>query len=103
MWLNRLLLDFVFLGNYSWLNRVYDVLPTILYIIMGLVGGAGGVYAIILGINLAKADSEDQRKNAVTRLRNTIIGVIVLLVCVLFINLLLPIILQAALPTEPKV
>ena len=30
---------------------------------LSVVGGAGTIYAIILGVNLAKADSEDARKN----------------------------------------
>lgn len=89
-----------YLGNYAWLNDVYDVLPTILYIMLALVGGAGMVYSIILGINLARADSDDARKKAIERLRNTIIGVAILLLLVVFINLLLPLILQAALPKE---
>jgi len=87
-----------FLGSYAWLNDVYEVLPPILYAILALVGGAGSVYAIILGINLAKSESEDARKKAVERIKNTLIGVAVLLILVLFINLLLPVILNAALP-----
>lgn len=101
--LSKLALNFVFLGGYAWLNEVYDVLPAILYAILGVVGAAGGIYAIILGVNLAKADSDDSRKSAANRLKNTLIGVAVLLVLILFINLLLPMILKAVLPTAPKV
>lgn len=92
------LLNYTFLYPYSWLNDVYRILPPILYAILALLGGAGAVYSIILGINLAKSESEDARKNAITRIKNTIIGVAVLLFLVLFINILLPIILKAALP-----
>lgn len=92
------LIPYRFLGSYAWLNDVYDVLPYILYAILALVGGAGAVYAIILGINLAKSESEDARKKATERIKNTLIGVAVLLILVLFINLLLPVILNAALP-----
>lgn len=101
MFRSLFLLAYKFLGNYAWLNQVYDVLPPILYAILGCVGGAGTVYAIILGVNLAKADSDDTRKNAANRLKNTIIGVAILLVLVLIINLLLPMTLKAFLPTEP--
>ena len=86
-----------FLGDYAWLNDVYDTLPTILYCILALVGGAGAVYSVILGINLAKSESEDARKKAISRLVNTLTGVAVLLFLVLFVNILLPIILKAAL------
>lgn len=89
---------FTYKGEYAWLNDVYDTLPIILYLMLALIGGAGVVYSIILGVNLARADSEDSRKKAVERLRNTIIGVAVLLFLVLFINELLPLILKALLP-----
>lgn len=94
------LLDYTFTGNLAWLQDVYSTLPNILYAILALVGGAGTVYAIILGINLAKSESDDKRKAASTRLKNTIIGVAVLLVLVLFINLALPEILVAAYPDQ---
>lgn len=84
----------LFLGGYSWLNDVYDVLPNILWIILAAVGGAGIVYSIILGINLAKSDSDDKRKTASTRLKNTIIGIAVLVVLVLVINFLIPLVIS---------
>ena len=73
-------------------------MPDILWCILALIGGAGCVYAIILGVNLAKAESEDKRKNASTRLKNTLIGVAVILFLVLFINVLLPYILRGIWP-----
>lgn len=94
------LLDYVFSGNLAWLEDVYNTLPSILYAILAVIGGAGTVYAIILGINLAKSESDDKRKAASSRLKNTVIGVAVLLVLVLFINLALPEILYAAYPNE---
>ena len=94
-----LLAAYEYLGELAWLNDVYKTLPGILYAILALVGGAGTVYAIILGVNLAKSDSDDKRKTASTRLKNTIIGVIVLLILVLFINLFLPMILKALYPS----
>ncbi len=94
------LLSYVYEGNLAWLEDVYNTLPNILYAILAVVGGAGTVYAIILGVNLAKSESDDKRKTASTRLKNTLIGVAVLLVLVLFINLLLPEILHAAYPNE---
>lgn len=97
-YLSNLLVNYTFLGGYSWLNEVYKTLPIILYCILAVAGGAGAVYAIILGINLAKSESDDARKKAADRLRNTIIGVAVLLVLVIFINEILPLILYAALP-----
>lgn len=96
--LSNLLVKYTFLGGYSWLNEVYKTMPIILYCILAIAGGAGAVYAVILGINLAKADSDDTRKKSADRLKNTIIGVAVLLVLIVFINEILPLILAAALP-----
>ena len=85
-----------FIGNLAWLEEVYATLPSILYGILAVVGGAGAVYSIVLGVNLAKSENAEKRKQALFRLRNTLIGVGVLLVLVLFINLALPPILNAA-------
>ena len=94
------LLDYKFIGNLSWLADVYTTLPPILYTILAIVGGAGAVYSIVLGVNLAKSENEEKRKQALLRLRNTLVGVAVLLVLVLFVNLALPPILKAAFPKD---
>ena len=62
-------LNYYYLGSLSWLNELYNTLPLILYTIIAVVGGAGAVYAIILGINLAKSESDDARKTAQNRIR----------------------------------
>lgn len=90
--------DYIYTGGLSWLNDVFDVLPPILYTILAIVGGAGSVYAIFLGVNLAKSENDEKRKQAANRMKNTIIGVVVLLVLVLFITLAIPEILKAAYP-----
>lgn len=95
-----LLNGYQFTGQFSWLQDVYKTLPPILYTILAVVGGAGSVYAIVLGVNLAKSENDEKRKTAVARLRNTLIGVGILLILVLFINLALPPILHAAFPNE---
>lgn len=92
------LLNYTYYGDLSWLQDVYKVLPPILYTILAVIGGAGSVYAIILGVNLAKSETEDKRKAAATRMKNTIFGVAILLILVLFINLAIPEILHAVYP-----
>ena len=92
------LLGYYYGGGFAWLEDVYNVLPPILYSILAVVGAAGTVYSIVLGVNLAKSENDEKRKAAISRLRNTIIGVGVLLVLVLFINLGIPAILHAAFP-----
>ncbi len=95
-----LLNAYQFIGQMAWLQDVYATLPPILYSILAVVGGAGSVYSIVLGVNLAKSENDEKRKTAIARLRNTLIGVGILLVLVLFINLALPPILHAAFPNE---
>lgn len=92
------LLGYVYYGDLAWMNELYKTLPTILYSILAVVGGAGMVYSVILGVNLAKSETEENRKTASVRLRNTIIGIAVLLLLVLFINVFLPMILRAVYP-----
>lgn len=92
------LLSYYYGGGFAWLEDVYNVLPPILYGILAMVGTAGLVYSIVLGVNLAKSENDEKRKAAISRMRNTIIGVGVLLVLVLFINLGIPAILHAAFP-----
>ena len=84
----ELLLQFI--GDFAWLNDVYKTLPSILYSIMAAVGAAGVVYSIILGVNLAKSENDEKRRYAAFRLRNTLIGVLILVVFVLFINIAIP-------------
>ena len=48
--------DWSQVGNgteYLWLGDLFNVLNPILYAIMAVVGAAGAIYAIILGVNLA--------------------------------------------------
>ena len=92
------LLGYEFTGFLSWLNDTYKVLPEILWLMLAVVGGAGCVYAIVLGVNLAKAESEEKRKQASTRLRNTLIGVATLILLVVFIVVILPLILDICWP-----
>ena len=87
-----------FIGDFAWLNDVYKTLPSILYAILAAVGGAGIVYSIILGVNLAKSENDEKRRYAAFRLRNTLIGVLVLVVFVIFINLLVPLLVRTIWP-----
>ena len=93
-------------GNYSWINSLYSVLGPLLYAIMGVVGAAGAIYAIVLGVNLAKAEDQSKRDEAKKRLITVLIAVAVTIALVLFFNLLLPQILVAFMSApegQPKI
>ena len=81
--------------KYGWMNSIFGTISIVLYIIMGVVGAAGAVYAIYLGIQLARADEQSKRDDAKKHLITVLIAVAVTIVLVLFFNLLLPLIVKA--------
>ena len=55
--------------------------------ILILVGTAGSIYAIILGVNFSKAESADKREEAKKRFINAIIGVVVTIILLILVKL----------------
>ena len=82
-------------SDYYWMEKVFGPISIVMYILMGLVGAAGAVYAIYLGIMLAKAEDQSKRDEARKHLITVLIAVAVTIVLVLFFNLLMPIIVQS--------
>lgn len=62
---------------------IFGYVSYILVPIMIVVGAAGIIYSIYLGVNLAKADSADKRQEAKSRMVNAIIGFVCIFVLVL--------------------
>ncbi len=62
---------------------------------MGIVGAVGAIYAIWLGVQLARADEQSKRDDAKKHLITCLVAVAVTVVLVLFFNLLLPEIVKA--------
>ncbi len=87
-----------FSGDYEWMNKVFDALGIALYIILALVGAAGVIYSIYLGIQLARAEDQSKRDDAKKHLITVIIAVAVSLLLVLFFNELLPLIVKNIAP-----
>ena len=50
--------------TYGWMGQIFGTISIVLYIIMGIVGAAGAIYAIYLGIQLARADEQSKRDDA---------------------------------------
>jgi len=95
-----MLLGYTFKGKYEWLNDLFGVLNPILYAIMAVVGAAGAIYAIILGVNLARAEDTSKRDEAKKHLITVLIAVAVTIALVLFFTQLLPLIIDSFLPVE---
>ena len=89
--------------KFGWVIQVVDAIYLVLVPILVVVGAAGMIYAIILGVNMARADSTEKREEAKKRLINVIVGVAIMialiLLCLLFIDALLPNILLDSLTT----
>ncbi len=85
-------------GNLAWVANLFDYLGPILYAIMAVVAAAGAVYAIVLGVNLARAEDQSKRDEAKKRLITTLIAIAITVALVIFFNELFPLILEAFQP-----
>ena len=83
------------LQNYGWLDDLLTSVEWILWIALILVGACGAVYAIYVGVRMARADSSEQREEAKKRLINIIVSIVVTIALILFFNIVLPLILNS--------
>ncbi len=82
-------------SEFAWLGTIFNTITIVMYVIMGLVGAAGAIYAIYLGIQLARAEDQSKRDDAKKHLITVFIAVAVTVVLVLFFNNLLPLIVSS--------
>ena len=88
--------DWSSLGEqYAWVGRVYSVLTPMLWAIMAVVGAAGGIYAIILGVNLARAEDQSKRDEAKKRMIWTLLAIALTILLVVFFNEIMPLIIAS--------
>lgn len=69
-----------FIGSYAWLNPVITVLRNIVLPVLIVVATAGVIYAIYLGVMMAKAEDEGKREEAKRRIINVVIAIAVTVV-----------------------
>lgn len=77
----------VITGNYAFLLPILKVIDEAMVPILICVIAAGTIYSVVLGINLAKAESSDKREEAKKRLVNAIVGfgVIIVLLVIMYV------------------
>ena len=93
--IGMLLADWSFLDDkYKWVANVYTFLTPMLWAIMAVVGAAGGIYAIILGVNLARAEDQSKRDEAKKRMVWTLLAIALTILLVVFFNEIMPLILK---------
>jgi len=88
--------------GYDWLTKTFSTISLVLYIVMAIVGAAGAIYAIYLGIQLGRADEQSKRDEAKKHLITVLIAVAVTVVLILFFNEILPLIVKAFLGPDAK-
>jgi small-conductance mechanosensitive channel len=86
--------------QWGWVYNIVNAVYTILGPILAIVAAAGVIWAIVLGINMARADSQDKRDEAKKRLISLIVGIVILVVLIVFFYSLFPLIMNSFLPEE---
>lgn len=68
-------------------NPITSLLDSMLVPILIIIGTAGSIYAIVLGVNFSKAETADKREEAKKRMINAVIGIVVMLVMLVLLKL----------------
>ncbi|MGN0748294.1 MAG: hypothetical protein ACI4L1_01260 [Christensenellales bacterium] len=82
-------------SQYGWVESIYSGIMTILVPILAIVSAAGIIWAIVLGVNMARADSTDKREEAKKRLIGLVVGIVIMVVLIIFFTTLFPVILRS--------
>ena len=88
-------------AEFGWVRQIVDAIKTILVPILAIVAAAGIIWAIVLGVQMARADSTDRREEVKKRLIGLIIGIAVLVIVMLFFLFLFPTIMKSMLNINP--
>ena len=65
-------------------ETVVNTIKSVLVPILGIVGAAGVIWAIVLGINMARADSAEKREESKKRLISLIVGIVIMIALIFF-------------------
>ena len=72
---------------YTNMMQIVDVIDGFLLPIILILGTAGTIFVIVLGVQFSKAESADKREEAKKRMINAIIGVVVTLLLLILVKL----------------
>ena len=84
--------------DWQWVWTIVDAIKSVLWPMLIVVCAAGMIYGVILGVNMARADSTDKREEAKKRLINVLVGLAIIVALILFFQLCINVILPALLP-----
>ena len=88
--------------NFKWVAQISNAISQVLWPILIVVAAAGSIYAIVLGVNMARADSTEKREEAKKRVINVLIGMVIIVGLILLLELFMGPILEALLPNVAK-
>lgn len=81
--------------KFTWIQEITQAIDTLLWPLLIVVAACGTIYAVVLGVNMARADSTEKREEAKKRLINLLIGIAITIGLILFFKLLITTILPA--------
>ncbi len=73
--------------RWQWVYEVCDAINLIIYPLLVLIGTAGIIYAIVLGVKLARAESADEQQEGKKRIINFVIGIVSVIALILLMKL----------------
>ena len=71
-------------------SPIVGLINSLLGPLLGIVGAAGAIYCVVLGVKFAKAEEQQDREKAKQALKNAIIGFVLIFVLLLALKLLMP-------------
>lgn len=74
-------------GKWGWVTNITDFLKTLLPYVLIVVATAGTIYAVVLGVKMAKAEDAGAREEAKKRIINFIIALAVTILLILLLQL----------------
>ena len=72
------------------INPVVELIESLLTPLLAVVGAAGSLYCVFLGVKFAKAEEPQDREKAKSALKNAIIGFVLIFVLMLALKILMP-------------
>lgn len=76
----------------EFLNEIINALNTILVPILIIVATAGTIYAVVLGVNMARAESAEKREEAKKRVINAVVALAIMIVLILVLRLFISVV-----------
>jgi len=71
-------------------SPIIGLINALLGPLLGIVGAAGAIFCVVLGVKFAKAEEQQDREKAKQALKNAIIGFVLIFVLLLALKLLMP-------------